>query len=240
MIDSDIRKTNQTDRAAFIRKSPKKNQEEWSFWREANYAYFIEKLGSPTKSKTLLDLGAGALHFEDLFTQFSYVGVDFMEYPHVSVVTDLTKKIPLPDQHADIVTLSNVLEHIPNTEEFLYECWRLLKPEGFLVGTIPFLLSEHQAPYDFNRYTHFQLKRFLAKVGFKNIEIRPLGNQLDVYETIEQKTFDQLYLHFKRRSVLLKCARVWRSGEMQILRWLFGAVPANEKVTEGYGFSAMR
>ena len=75
----------------------------------------------------------------------------------------------------DNVTPSNTLEHIPNTEHLLQECARVLKPGGLILGTIPFLLPVHQAPYDFNRYTNFQLTKFLQDAGFHNVIVEPLG-----------------------------------------------------------------
>jgi predicted SAM-dependent methyltransferase len=208
----------------------------WSPWRKANYGFFKTHLASLPKTSKLVDLGAGPLQFADLFLPFDYLGVDFEKFEHVSIVTDLTKTIPLSDQSADILTLSNVLEHIPNTEFFLRECKRLLKREGMIVGTVPFLLPEHQQPYDFNRYTHFQLIRLLENAGFEKISVVPLGKQIDVYDTIERKVFDQLYL--SNKSILLKIVRTWRRAEMRLLRKMFAGAPATEKVTEGYGFVA--
>lgn len=219
----------------FISTFSKKTPETWTKWRRSNFDFFTNKLQNLPRSSKLIDLGAGALHFEQLFLQFDYVGVDFMSYPHVSIVADLTKKIPLPDESADIVVASNTVEHIPNTEHFIKECARLLRREGILVGTIPFLTPIHQEPYDFNRYTKYQLEKFLSEAGFHNIEVVPLGSQIDVYNTIELKTFDELYKR-NPKSFLLKAFRIWRRFEMRIIRLCFSHIPSSAKVTEGYGF----
>lgn len=211
---------------------------EWSAWRLANHAFFFEHLTPFNRSLKLIDLGAGPVQFGDLFKQFNYVGVDFAEYPDVSVVTDLTKRLPFEDSSADIVTLSNTLEHIPYPIDLLKECHRILRTGGTIVATTPFLLPVHQAPYDFNRYTNFQFERMLKDAEFSEIQITPLGNQLDTYNTIELKTFDELYQH--RSGLFFEFVRTWRRAEMRLLRKLFYGIPASAKVTEGYGFKARK
>jgi SAM-dependent methyltransferase len=213
----------------------------WSAWRHANHAFFREKLAAFSRDLDLVDLGAGALQFEDIFLAFRYTGVDFIKFPHVSLVTDLTKDIPLESGTADIITLSNTVEHIPNTQHLFAECYRLLRNHGVIVGTIPFLMPVHQAPHDFNRYTNFHLVKLLQDVGFTDVEVKPLGRQMDAYNTIELKTFDELYRAYGIwwQRLLLKAVRTARCLEMRVLRVAFQC-PATNKVTEGYGFSARK
>lgn len=211
-------------------------QSRWSPWRKANYRYFERHLDRLPKEFALIDLGAGNLQFEELFLRFKYTGVDFKGFDHVSVVTDLTKDIPLPAASADIVTLSNTVEHIPNTEHLFAECKRLLKPGGLLVGTIPFMMQVHQAPYDYNRYTSFKLATLLTDAGFRDIEVEPLGALIDAYNTIEQKFFD--HAENKKRSFVVRTLRLLRRGEMRILKRIMGDLPATAQFTEGYGFNA--
>ncbi len=214
----------------------------WSAWRTANHDYFKDKLRPLSRNLSLVDLGAGALQFEDLFLAFQYTGVDFVEFPHVTVIADLTKDLPLESNSADIVTLSNTVEHIPNTEHLFAECYRILRPGGIIVGTIPFLMPLHQAPYDFNRYTNFQLSRFLSQAGFSQLDVTPLGSLTDAYNTIELKTFDEMFRakgrHVSAR-LLLKMARAVRRLEMRLLRWMFRD-RATHKVTEGFGFYGLK
>jgi SAM-dependent methyltransferase len=209
----------------------------WTNWRKANFFYFQEKLSSLPHEKTLLDLGSGAEQFADLFHQYKYTPVDFEQFHTDVVVADLTKAFPFGSEYADIVTLSNTLEHIPNPEHFIAECARVLKTGGVMIGTVPFLLGEHQAPYDFNRYTHFQLQRFLEISGFTEVEVVPLGAQVDVYNTIELKVFDEL--RKTSASLLLELVRLIRRVEMRIIRRLFRE-KAGTKLTEGYGFYGVK
>lgn len=212
-------------------------KKEWTSWRKANYAFFKQKLADKSDVLKLYDLGSGPEQFKDLFGRFDYTPVDFEKFHDGVIVADLTKKFPFEDNIADIVTLSNTLEHIPNPEHFVFECARILKRGGLIIGTVPFLLGEHQVPYDFNRYTHFQLIRFLEMSGFEKIEVAPLGAQMDVYNTIELKVFDEL--RKQQRGILLESVRFLRRLEMRIIRKLFNT-PAGFKITEGYGFFAVK
>ena len=209
----------------------------WTEWRKANFAYFRKQLGDLPGSAKLVDLGCGALQFEELFKQFDYTGVDFQAYPHASVVCDLNSRFPFEDESFDILTASNTLEHIPDGAAFVHECFRITKKGGRIVGTVPFLMVEHQLPYDFNRYTHVQLEKMLKDAGFEDIEVVPLGKQMDVYNTIELKVFDEL--RKTRPGWLLEFVRSLRRLEMRLMRRLFDDA-AVHKVTEGYGFSATR
>jgi ubiquinone/menaquinone biosynthesis C-methylase UbiE len=56
--------------------------------------------------------------------------------------------IPLPDGTAQGVVLSDVLEHLPDEQPVLKECWRLVKPGGLLVIHTP---SLKQPAFDFIR-----------------------------------------------------------------------------------------
>lgn len=219
----------------------RKHPREWTRWRRANYDFFLQHLDALPRHYTLIDLGAGALHFKDLFCQFDYVGVDFKAYPGVSIVADLTKDIPIETSTADIIVLSNTMEHIPNTAHLLQECRRMVKDNGLVIGTIPFLMRAHQMPFDFNRYTSVQLKYLLSEAGFSVIHIEPLGALLDTYETMGVKFFSEISQHYGKytmKGALMRLLRTVHAGGMWIVRAVFGGIPSSELTTEGFGFIA--
>lgn len=218
--------------------------EHWSVVRKDHYQFFEKHLKLIDKSKVLYDLGAGPTHFKDIFLKFKYTGVDFVKegpdglFPHVSIVADLTKTLPIKDEVADIVVLSNTLEHIPTPEHLIKECARILKPGGILIGTVPWIMGIHQAPYDFNRYTHYQLKRMLLGANLSDIHVETLGSAVDTYNTIELKTWD--YLRKSRPGLITSIMRAIRRAEMRILRKIYKSVPASDNLTESYGFIARK
>ena len=150
------------------------NQNEWSYWRKSNYEFFKKELSRLSKELVLLDVGAGQSDFTDITSQFKLCAVDFYPYPGVTVVCDFTKELPLADASADILMLSNVLEHVPEPNTLLEECRRVLKPGGIMLGSVPFMIQIHQRPYDFFRYTEMNLEYILKKHNFKDSVIQPV------------------------------------------------------------------
>jgi glycosyltransferase involved in cell wall biosynthesis/ADP-heptose:LPS heptosyltransferase/ubiquinone/menaquinone biosynthesis C-methylase UbiE len=137
----------------------------------------------PEFKDTLLDLGCGEMPYRDLILANSkvnkYIGLD-IENPlyQQQVKPDLFwngERIPLENNNVDCVMATEVLEHIPYPEKILDEIRRVLKPEGILFLTVPFIWSLHTIPNDEYRYTPFALERMLKKSGFENINLKPLG-----------------------------------------------------------------
>lgn len=126
----------------------------------------------------VIDLGCGTSPYkEDILRQAKeYIGVDWQNSLHpqtnVDVFADLTQKLPFEDEYADTVTSFQVMEHLPEPAFFLSECYRILKPGGGLLITVPFMWHVHEAPHDYFRYTRYGLEYLLKKYNFKNIDIQ--------------------------------------------------------------------
>ncbi len=218
-----------------------KDRSHWTEWRLSNYDFFKSRLeGGLSKDLVLLDVGAGAGEFRELFTGFKYIGVDFYPHPDVALIADITKPLPLQDHSCDIIILSNVLEHTPEPEVIIRECARILKVGGLLLGAVPFLTKIHQEPYDFLRYTNFMLERLMKSNNLKNIEVLPLGKPLDIYFASLRALFKQLAngdLNFLERRLAnfiqkLMISTIWIFG------WLFKKAKLSSKFAQGFGFSA--
>ncbi len=148
----------------------------WSHWRRENYRFLERELAGCIPGATLVDVGAGQSDFRELTKKFSVCAFDFYPYPGVDVVCDFASSLPLKDHSADIVLLTNVLEHVREPNVLLTECHRILKPGGVLLGTVPFLIKIHQRPYDFYRYTEGNLSYLFRKHGFQNVQVIPVSN----------------------------------------------------------------
>ena len=70
---------------------------------------------------------------------------------------------------------NQVLEHVFNPDEFLWEINRVLKTGGKLLLTVPFVWDEHEQPYDYARYSTFGLRALLEKQGFKILQHKKLA-----------------------------------------------------------------
>lgn len=89
-------------------------------------------------------------------------------------IIDLTKKI-IFHKHYDRIIIFNVLEHVSNLKVALKNLHKLLKKNGELIGSTPFLYRIHGAPKDYLRFTADFLYQEFRLAGFKNVKINHLG-----------------------------------------------------------------
>ena len=89
-------------------------------------------------------------------------------------IIDLTKKI-IFHKYYDRIIIFNVLEHVSNLKVALKNLHKLLKKNGELIGSTPFLYRVHGAPKDYLRFTADFLYQEFRLAGFKNVKINHLG-----------------------------------------------------------------
>lgn len=136
-------------------------------------------------SGRLLDFGCGSKPYKALFDKVTdYVGLDFNNEGHSHENEEIDffydgKTIPFEPESFDCILSTEVFEHIFNLEELLKELNRVLKNNGYVLITCPFVYPEHETPYDYARYTHFALKDLLQKNGFETILLDKKGNALE-------------------------------------------------------------
>lgn len=101
----------------------------------------------------LLDIGCGweARFLQEVAPYISKgVGID-PKAPHfppggspelVTTRERLDKQLPFETASFDVVTMLAVLEHLSQAEAIVGEVWRVLKPGGWFVGTVPSRLAQ--------------------------------------------------------------------------------------------------
>ena len=149
----------------------------------ATFRRYLKQIGINASGCKLLDVGCGQSPYKPLLMSppgkvSRYIGLDIENNPiHVNQpdITWHEGKIPLDDNSVDCAICTEVLEHCPDPEAVLKEICRVLKPNGLLFLTVPFLWPLHEVPYDEYRYTPFSLRRHLAASGFTCIDLKPLG-----------------------------------------------------------------
>lgn len=169
---------------------------------------------------------------------WKYVNLDPKTNPDYCASAE---NIPVTDQSFDQILLCEVIEHLENPQKVLSECFRVLKPGGRAVITLPFLYGVHPDPQDFQRWTPDRLNRELNAVGFEQIEIRPMGGLIAV--TVD---LFEMYCHleFERRSRIGWVARGLRFALRKLLlRWLLrmdANLPHQDWITTGFFVTASR
>lgn len=135
----------------------------------------IKELGDNISGKTL-DVGCGTKPYEKYFKSSEYIGLEIETTVHREVSKadffyDGTK-FPFNNNEFDSIVTNQVFEHVFNPDSFLNEINRVLKKNGILLLTVPFVWDEHEQPYDFARYSSFGIKSVLEKNGFEIIAQR--------------------------------------------------------------------
>ena len=229
------------DGKAFFFEPPKDTElqpeeKRWTRWKKSNRKFFRRRLEKEDRSKVILDVGVGGGPFEKIFEEFrNVIGLDFYPYKNAILISDITRPLPLQNDSCDIIFMSNVLEHVPNPRDLLLECFRVLRPRGYVIATVPFLISIHRAPYDFHRYTNFMLEKMLRDANFRDIKIEILGSPLYLYEVMQRQFFSILPKSFM--------ASLWKGASLLLsgfFRSFFKTVPADKYYVQGYGLFARK
>ena len=135
-------------------------------------------------SGKLLDVGCGKMPYKKYILENSkateYIGLDIddaLVYDK-KIKPDYTWdgiRMPFENNTFESAIGTEVLEHCPNPEIILKEIYRVLKPGGVFLFTVPFLWNLHEVPHDEYRYTPFSLERHLKNSGFRDVAIKATG-----------------------------------------------------------------
>ena len=136
---------------------------------------------SPLLKGEILDFGCGNKPYRSLFNHVErYIGVDVENEGHNHVNEDIDifydgRTLPFEDNSFDGVLSNEVFEHVPDLDFCLAELHRVLKPQGQMLVTVPFVCFEHEMPFDFRRFTQGGLVTLLEKNGFDIVSSEKTG-----------------------------------------------------------------
>lgn len=85
-------------------------------------------------------------------------------------------RLPVSTACFDGVTCLEVLEHVADPSLVIAEIARVLKPGGHAWLSMPFLYPVHDAPFDFQRYTEYGLKRDIQRAGLEVVALHKSGH----------------------------------------------------------------
>ena len=88
---------------------------------------------------------------------------------------DLTHMPEVPSERFDSIICHQVFEHISEPRKAFAELWRVLKPGGHFVISVPHLSRLHELPHDFYRYTPQGLSAMAEQSGFEVLEMQTYG-----------------------------------------------------------------
>ncbi|MCX6113157.1 MAG: class I SAM-dependent methyltransferase [Proteobacteria bacterium] len=131
----------------------------------------------------MLDIGCGNKPYESVFAPYieKHIGLDHQDSLHGLSRVDIIAtayNTTLPDKSVDTILCTDVLEHIERPWDAVKEMYRVLKPGGYLILTVPLFWHLHEEPRDFYRYTKHGLTYLLESSEFEIVELKPFSGFL--------------------------------------------------------------
>lgn len=145
--------------------------------------YYIEHLlkDEYITIKRAMDLGCGEGDTLDIFKKYevNWVGLDIENSPEVNLrkrndgefYTFNGIDIPFDSNSFDLIYSNQVFEHVRYPTQLLAEINRVLKPNGYFIGSTSQMEPYHS--YSFWNYTPYGFTLLLEEASFNVIELRP-------------------------------------------------------------------
>ncbi|MEX1019952.1 MAG: class I SAM-dependent methyltransferase [Litorilinea sp.] len=151
----------------------------WFAGRTRAIQKFLDaELGPTLGKRRILDIGCGAGNMAHHLAHYgTVIGLDNNPRPlavaaqrALDVTQGLGDDLPFADDSFDVLALLDTIEHIPDELETLRECFRILKPGGKLLITVPAFMWLWSYNDEINahqrRYTAPELQQKLEMMGF--------------------------------------------------------------------------
>lgn len=154
--------------------------------KQATFMRWLKQLTGVVPVGKVLDVGCATGYFLEVAASAGWdvYGVELSEYAAGlaqrrfgnHVFSGSIEQANYPDNSFDLVTLFDLLEHVPSPRTFLKEVWRLLSPKAFLMITTPDvtslsarLMGRHWSHYHQDHLYYFSpdtITRLLHECGF--------------------------------------------------------------------------
>ena len=140
---------------------------------------WISNIAAPHAKGVMLDYGCGGQPYRELFeTPISkYIGADVEAALDIDLdlIIDPGLSLAIDSNSIDTVLSTQTLEHVYNFKSYIVECFRVLRPGGYLILTVPMQWRMHEVPFDYWRFTKYGVKSALEEYGFSIISLVPCG-----------------------------------------------------------------
>jgi SAM-dependent methyltransferase len=130
----------------------------------------------PSGNLTVLDVGGRIQPYRPLIgsPDARYVAVDLRPTPLVNIVAN-AEHLPLRNEVFDLVFCTQMLEYVPNPSQVIVEIYRVLKPGGTLLLSVPTAFPR-DADEDRWRFLPAGITQLLAP--FSVVEVVPEGGSI--------------------------------------------------------------
>jgi len=80
-----------------------------------------------------------------------WIFADIEDKYQPDIILDVSNMNEIKDESVDVINAIELFEHVEDIEKGLRECHRVLKNDGIMILSVPFLYPIHADPFDFQR-----------------------------------------------------------------------------------------
>lgn len=156
--------------------------------------FSINHFGVSKKEISLLHVAVNEPEYKYVTTNFDFIQydrLDILKKKYVNLVQDLANTDILDNQY-DFILIWHVLEHIPNDVVAISEMYRILKPNGKLLVSVPIYPIDNPKTYEDTAIERSEFER----IHGHDDHCRSCG--LDYCERFEKVGFKTSTLHVKQ------------------------------------------
>lgn len=130
---------------------------------------------APLLEGSILDIGCGDKPYRSFFKNaLTYTGLDIFSGPSVDIVVEPNAPWDIPSDQYDAVICTQVAQYAKSFELLFSEIFRVLKPGGILLFSVPFAYNEHDVADDYWRFTKTGLKATFEE-RYEIVAVETLG-----------------------------------------------------------------
>ncbi len=146
---------------------------------------FLKKYSSNLKT---LEIGAKSKDNKKYFNNLTVLNIDPGKEVDIVANAENLEEVIKSDSF-DVVLCFSVLEHTKYPVKIVENIFRILKKGGKVLVSVPFIMSLHDTPNDYWRFTRYGLLELFK--GFELIEIKDSMNSLETIGYLYHRLFLQ-------------------------------------------------
>lgn len=156
-----------------------------------------------------VDLGAGNAKYKSIIKAHTseYITFDMVPGPHIDVVGDILN-LPFESNTFDTVVSTQVLEHVTKPWVMVSEINRILKRDGIIILSAPFMIPYHADPHDYFRYTKEGMTGLFKDAGFNVLECESYGGLFTVFSEMIHFTLLNPYEGKSSKPIQVRIIRI--------------------------------
>jgi SAM-dependent methyltransferase len=172
------------NRESFLDRHPEAGDWSARMFSAAAYSHWkvCRELMARRCAGLVLDAGSGRAAWREiaLKTASRYESIDLAPRAgdNPTWVGDISSMPQVPDERYDTIVCHHVLEHVRHPWRVVAELYRVLKPGGTIILSVPHLSRRHELPHDYFRFTQEGLVALLEDAGYVRIAMYPYGGIL--------------------------------------------------------------